>query len=222
MNHYVYRVEDLETGEFYIGSRSTELLPEEDSKYKGSQYYWKLTKDQKDKLEKTIIKSDFSSRTEAVLFEGILIKENFNDPLNRNGTIPDGKYHTKGKAIVKDNDGNILCVDINDERYLNGELVSINKGRKFTEEHKKKISWLGKSHTQESREKMSKSQKGKERNHRTRAKILIQMDLNMNFIREWNSLSEAAKFYNASCGSLFTGINHPEKTRLGCKWKWKE
>ncbi len=222
MYHYVYRVEALDTGEFYIGSRSSNTLPEEDFKYKGSQYQWKLTKEQKSKLHKTIIKSDFSSRNEAILFEANLIKENFKDPLNRNGTIPDGKYHTKGKVIVKDKNCNVMCVDVNDERYLSGELISINKGRKFTEEHKRKISWNGKFHSEESKKKMSESQKGKPRTHKTKAKPLIQLDLEGNFIKEWDSLSEAANFYNTSPGSLSTGIDQPKKTRVGYKWQWKK
>lgn len=35
----------------------------------------------------------------------------------------------KNKVVVKDLEGNNLQVDVNDPRYLNGELIPINKGR---------------------------------------------------------------------------------------------
>lgn len=53
----------------------------------------------------------------------------------------EGKYHgvTLGKLPVKDKNGKIFYVDRNDERYLNGELVFMMKGRKHSEETKRKI-----------------------------------------------------------------------------------
>jgi hypothetical protein len=36
--------------------------------------------------------------------------------------------HTKGKVVVKDKFNNTYQVDINDPRYLSGELVGITKG----------------------------------------------------------------------------------------------
>lgn len=53
---------------------------------------------------------------------------------------------SKGTVTVKDKDGNIFKVSIDDERYLSGELVYI---------------WMGKTHTDETKEKISKSNKGK-------------------------------------------------------------
>lgn len=34
-NYYIYKLEHIETGEFYIGSRGCESKPEEDKKYLG-------------------------------------------------------------------------------------------------------------------------------------------------------------------------------------------
>lgn len=39
------------------------------------------------------------------------------------------KNTTYGKVSVKDKDGNKMLVDNNDERYLSGELVGVNKGK---------------------------------------------------------------------------------------------
>ena len=79
MYHYVYIVKDLNTNEYYIGSRSCKCLPVEDITYKGSMNSWKLSKEQKKSLHKTIISHDFISRTEAIKFEAELIKKHFNE-----------------------------------------------------------------------------------------------------------------------------------------------
>lgn len=50
----------------------------------------------------------------------------------------------KGMVNVRDDDGNTFKVPTTDERYLSGELVSANKGRKLSEEHKKKLSEIAK------------------------------------------------------------------------------
>lgn len=50
----------------------------------------------------------------------------------------------KGMVNVKDKYGNKLKVSTSDERYISGELVSANKGRKLSEEHKKKLSEIAK------------------------------------------------------------------------------
>jgi len=42
---------------------------------------------------------------------------------------------TKGKVQVKDSEGNRFIVYINDPRYLNGELIHINKGNNKRENH---------------------------------------------------------------------------------------
>ena len=47
---------------------------------------------------------------------------------------------TTGKVVVKDKNGKHFCVSYTDERYLSGELVPNWKGRKHSEETKRKIS----------------------------------------------------------------------------------
>lgn len=219
MYHYVYIVEDPITKEYYIGSRSCECLPIDDVKYKGSQYHWKLTKEQKCSLIKTIIKYDFEDRHSAILYEAQLIKKHFKDPLNRNGTIPDGKCHTKGKAVVKDKDGNVFCVELTDSRYASGELVSVSKGKKFTEEHKAKISFKGKKHSEETKRKMSEARKGKKLNHKSRAKKIYQYDVNWNYIREWETITAAAKFLSMGMSTISTGVDSSIAIRGGYRWK---
>ena len=124
MRFYVYKLEHVETGEFYFGSRGCKCLPEKDVKYLGSMYVWKPDKN---KLIKTILK-DVISREEAYIYEAKLIEENINNTLNRNYHIPNKGYNTYGIIFVKDKNGNFLQILKNDERFLSGELTSIKKG----------------------------------------------------------------------------------------------
>lgn len=58
-----------------------------------------------------------------------LVKNSENDTIwVDKGNIPDGyKGIQAGKVVVKDKDNNTYCVNVFDERYLNGELVPIAK-----------------------------------------------------------------------------------------------
>jgi hypothetical protein len=125
-NYYVYKIEHIETGEFYIGSRGCICVPEEDKNYLGSMYVWKPDKN---KLTKTILFKDFKTRESAVLKEAELIKEKINDSLNRNYHIPNKGYHVNGMMTAIDYVGNFFCISVDDIRLKTGELVSINKGK---------------------------------------------------------------------------------------------
>ncbi len=93
MNHYVYKLEHIETGEFYFGCRSSKIDPKEDLCYFGSMKSWKPNKE---KLKKYILKQDFLNREDAIKYEVLLIKENINHSLNRNYHVPGLGFHTKG------------------------------------------------------------------------------------------------------------------------------
>jgi hypothetical protein len=122
VNHYVYKITDIITGEFYIGSRTCKCNPENDT-YMGSYYVWKP--DDSSNLKKEVIKSDFNNRNEAVMYEANLIKSNIDNELNRNYHIPNGGFHSYGRVSVKDEYGNTFSIDKNDERYINGELKPV-------------------------------------------------------------------------------------------------
>jgi hypothetical protein len=119
MYHYVYKIEHIETGEFYIGSRSSKKHPTLDN-YLGSMKVWMPDKT---KLKKIILKSDFFDRDSAILFESEEILNNIENNLNRNYHIPSKGFHTNGTVTVKDKNGQTFKVSVMDERYLNGELV---------------------------------------------------------------------------------------------------
>jgi hypothetical protein len=85
MKHYVYRIDDPITKEFYIGSRSCKCAIEDD-KYMGSMKTW--NPDNKSRLVKTILKSNFRKIETTIKYETKLIQENIANPLNRNYHIP--------------------------------------------------------------------------------------------------------------------------------------
>lgn len=110
--HYVYYSYE-EWGMGYIGSRSCKCLPEEDVKYFGS------FKDKNFKpTQKIILKSDYATREEAYVDE-IILQEYYK--VVENPHFANRAYQTSTRFSIKG-------------------LTSWAKGKKFTEEHRKKIS----------------------------------------------------------------------------------
>lgn len=97
MNHYVYGLEDISTGEFYIGVRSCECNPKSD-KYMGSYQRWNPNISD---LNKYIIR-EFTTRKEANSLEKKLIEKNINNSLNRNYCIPPLRFHRLGLSHTKE------------------------------------------------------------------------------------------------------------------------
>lgn len=91
--HYTYRIDDEETGEFYIGVRSCYWDAEKDSAYMGSGK-WALTAVRSGRpLRKTIL-GVYATRAEAEVAEMTAIRTHAGNPLCRNvkgtktGTVP--------------------------------------------------------------------------------------------------------------------------------------
>ena len=92
--HYTYRVEDAETGEFYIGVRSCFGSVYSDAAYMGSGRWPLEAVRAKRSLKKTVLQTH-GTRAEAEVSEMNAIKEAAADPLNRNVT------HTKNGTVPK-------------------------------------------------------------------------------------------------------------------------
>jgi hypothetical protein len=123
------------------------------------------------------------------------------------------------------------------EKGLN--LTYGGEGGRKSQESKDKISkkMTGKKMSLETREKMSNSKKNhsmyndewnkkmKETTWKsgTSSKPILQYDLDGNFIREWKSLSEAAKTLTGknNAGCISNVLNGRYKTSCGSKWKYK-
>jgi hypothetical protein len=97
MKHYVYKITDPITQEYYIGSRTCKCDIVDDS-YMGSYKTWKPI--DKERLVKIILKSDFIDRIDAILYEKQIIIENKNNKLNRNYHIPTVGFCTLGNIDV--------------------------------------------------------------------------------------------------------------------------
>ena len=151
--HFVYKITNDFDDRYYIGKHSTDNL---DDNYYGSGIIIKnlINKYGKEHFKKEIIKF-FDTSLEAFKYEEYLVNENLLEDKNcinlqiggrgshinydENFSIKQSLLN-KGKVIVKDKTGKSFKVDCNDERYLNGELVSINKGLKRSSEVKEKLS----------------------------------------------------------------------------------
>lgn len=88
MYHYVYKIKDYETQEYYFGSRSCECIPENDD-YMGSMCTWAKEEGYSpERHVKEIICQDFSDRSEAIEYEATIIRNHWKDMLNKNYVIP--------------------------------------------------------------------------------------------------------------------------------------
>lgn len=118
------------------------------------------------------------------------------------------------------------------------------KGLKHSEKTKLKIKNgnLGKIVSKESKMKMSLSKLGTKRNKESIlkqiikkkgkkqplsffkkiSKPIIQYDLNMNPIKEWNSIKEASENLKIDSGTLVACLKGRQKTCKGFKWKYKK
>lgn len=147
MHHYVYKIIDTKTKEFYIGSRSCKCNIEDDT-YMGSPIHWKPSINN---LIKQIIKCNFRKRKTAFEYEAKLILECSDDPLNRNYHVPSIGFCFRGAHHSK---------------RTKEKLSKSQTGKKHSEETKQKISksnsgqnhpMFGKYHSKETKEKIRMS-----------------------------------------------------------------
>jgi group I intron endonuclease len=106
---------------------------------------------------------------------------------------------------------------IRHEKFLRGEWVGPNKGKKSSKETKKKlrVSHLGNKHSGETIK--------KQRLNSGKSKRIIQLNANGGFIQEFNSAAEASRILNICHNSISKLLNGTgrSKTAGGYKWKFK-
>jgi hypothetical protein len=129
MNFIIYQITNKLNNKIYIGSHQTVNI---NDKYMGSSK--SLKKDIKEMGKENFNKEIlfvFDNKKEMLLKEEEIVNKEFVKRSDTYNLYPaNKKFTTIGMTCVKDNEGNITFVYIDDERYLSGELVGVNKGRK--------------------------------------------------------------------------------------------
>jgi len=210
MKHYVYKLTETISGEFYYGSRTFNGDIELDS-YLGSMVTWKPNKDN---LIKEIIKSDFSSRDEAIEYESNIISDSINNPLNRNYYIPHKGFGAKTGQIGywrNKKRPNFKAVDTHSEETKEKIRKSLKnlykdkdhptKGTQISDEHKRRISEarIGTTHSDETKKKMSESASNIDR---TEYKLKRKKVLHIESGVVYSSIYMAAKQLGMSRGTI--------------------
>jgi len=139
--HYFYKITNLINNHFYYGVHNTDNL---DDGYMGSgkRLHIAYKKYGFENFNKEILKF-FDTAKEAFEYEAEIVTEqliNCNECYNIClGGIYPINTDFKGKIIVKSKNNDIYRVDINDPRYISGELKPIRFGVKLSKETKNKI-----------------------------------------------------------------------------------
>jgi hypothetical protein len=145
-----------ETGEFYIGRRTSEIQPELDSSYRGSSQKWYSSLNDdiiNNVLVKEILDVDIHSDEELNVLETEYITKNIKNPLCMNAYIPGKGFHgsgplsdtTKNKISEFNKGRRWITNGIESKTISKEESLSIPEGwyfgrTKFSEETKLKMS----------------------------------------------------------------------------------
>lgn len=204
MHYIVYQITNLINGKIYVGCHVTKNI---NDSYMGSgiAIVKAIKKYGKENFKKEIL-AECNNQEMMLDLERKIVNNEFVKNQNTYNMVRGGNYDTRtdrtkpeiskklkgrifseetrkkmsGKVVVKDKNGNIFKVSVNDPRYLNGELqcyakgrklspeqclnISIrNRGKKRSDEHKLKMSinstgeknsFYGKTHTIETKQKI--------------------------------------------------------------------
>lgn len=184
--HYIYKVTDPNTNEFYIGVRSCIGASEDDIKYKGSMNAWKVDKTI---LIKEII-LELPTRDEANQKEIEYItfyKKHFKDKhLCKNAHIPNKGFCMEGAKLtdetkkkmseymIKNNIKPPSNLGSKHSNKTKNKMSEAKKNINLSEEHKQKLkdAWKNrKPMSDKTKLKMSESKKGKIVSEETKLKI---------------------------------------------------
>lgn len=158
MTHYIYKITNIETGQYYLGVRSTSK-PVECDCYMGSSSVWTKAYiiEHKDILRKEILDSSFESRELANIAEKSLIIAHINDPKCINRAIPGedftqfnnpcSEYRKRLYSKLYKGEGNPFYGKHHTEDSKQKQRATIGDSRK-----KELNTFYGKHHTEEALE----------------------------------------------------------------------
>lgn len=224
MKHYLYKITNLQTNQYYLGVRSTKKDPLIDS-YMGSSSVWtkQWIKENKDLLEKEILDDSFLNRESANLAEVNLLKCHKDDKLCINclfDSIPShlGKKQSEEwiKNRILSGDKHWLYGKHHSEETKNKISESL-KGRIITKEAKEKIgnAHRGKIVTEQQKQKQSETRKSKIASGEIKKtyKPVVVEDLLLNTIEYFDGCKLFAEKYNLNYGSVQVAA-YKERTYL--------
>lgn len=124
---YLYKIENIKSGMIYIGIHSTKNL---DDGYFGSGTNIKndIKKEGISNFKKTIL-NFYNSVEELLTMEGEIVNIEFIRRSDTYNISLGGCYINTGFAIVKDINNKIQMIDVNNPKYISGELVGVTKGK---------------------------------------------------------------------------------------------
>lgn len=212
MKHYLYKIINIETNQYYIGVRSHKD-PEKD-KYMGSSSIWTKSwiKENKDKLIKKIIDDSFQTREEANIGEVNLLQKYELDDYCINclyKRIPSHLGVKQSEEWIKKR------IHYGEESPMYGKhhtaetkqkISNKLKGRKITEEAKEKIgnAHRGKIVSEESKRKQSETKKAKIASGEIKKtyKPVIVEDLVLGTVEYFEGCKVFSDTYNLNYGSV--------------------
>lgn len=124
--HYLYKITNLINNKYYYGIHSTKNI---DDGYMGSGSL--IIKARKkygvNNFHKEILYY-FDTRESLLKKENEIVNEYVLSDNNSYNLSEGGRQGSNKVIVAKDKNGNVLAVNFNDERWLNGELVGVTKG----------------------------------------------------------------------------------------------
>lgn len=216
MTHYVYKLENPNTFEFYIGVRTCNGDAVDDTEYMGSMATWNPDKS---KLVKTILDDTFSTRYDANLKEIELLQEYIDNPLNRNYHIPSVGFCCLGLPKSEEHRENLsksrkLLFQLNPTLIEENRIIQKKRWEsdEVRNEQRKRMTLI--NSTDEYREKQRNSAKDK-------CKPVLQFSKSGEFIAEYESIHSAGRTLNVDKTCISRNCNNRYKSAFGYVWKYK-
>lgn len=142
--HYFYKITNNINGHFYYGVHNTNNL-EDGYMGSGARLHYAYKKYGVENFTKEILKF-FDTSKEAFEYEAEVVTDKLISQEECYNIELGGKYfNNEGLIHVKDVNGNIYVVSVNDPRYISGELTHLMKNKILCKDKNNKCYWIEKN-----------------------------------------------------------------------------
>jgi len=204
--HYVYKIIDPITKQYYIGSRTCKCEPKADD-YMGSYCTW--NPEDESRLNKEILKVGFKSRKDALEYEAKIIEEHIDNPLNENYHIPPNNFYGSMVGKIHSEESKKKMSEAHMGKVLSKEHIEkikkANKGINVGEKngmYGMPSPFRGKNHTDKVIQQMIKDRKDR---------------FSLKWFKEKYGIERGVEEYNKRCDRLSTrteGKNNPRARKI--------